>query len=98
MPILATQPLQENGHTYPYYTINLAVSPLIQDHIGGSIALKLTPYRELEEGGFELLEDKAKSVVFLDVFKDIQQGDASLEKAVSQIMGALQQFILDKKL
>ncbi len=98
MPILATQPLQENGHTYPYYIINLAVSPLIEDHIGGSIALKLTPYRELEEGGFELLEDKAKSVVFLDVFKDIQQGDASLEKAVSQIMGALQQFILDKKL
>lgn len=101
MPIFASQPIQQDGHTYPYYAVNLAVSPLVQDHIGGSIALRLTPYREIDPadgGGFQFLDDQAKSVVYLDVFKDIDEGDTALAQAVYQIMGAIQQFILDKNL
>jgi hypothetical protein len=98
MPITSTQPIEQNGNTYPYLSINLAISPLVEDHIGGSIALKLTPYRELEEGGFEFLEDQAKNVVYLDVFKTIQEGDTYLQTAVYNIMNTLQQFIYDKNL
>jgi hypothetical protein len=98
MPIRTSTPIIQNGNTYPYLSINLAISPLVEDHIGGSIALKLTPYRELEEGGFEFLEDQAKNVVYLDVFKTIQEGDTHLQTAVYNIMNTLQQFIYDKNL
>jgi hypothetical protein len=101
MPITTTQPIQQNGHTYPYLSVNLAVSPLVEDYIGGSIAMKLTPYREIDPadgGGFEFLDDQAKNVVYLDVFRDIEEGDIVLGQAVSQIMGAIQYFINGKGL
>ena len=101
MPITSTQPINQNGHTYPYLSVNLAVSPLVEDYIGGSIAMKLTPYREIDPadgGGFEFLDDQAKNVVYLDVFKDIEEGDMVLGQAVSQIMGAIQYFINGKGL
>ena len=98
MPITSTQPIQQNGHTYPYLSVNLAVSPLVEDSIGGSIAMKLTPYRELQEGGFEFLEDQAKNVVYLDVFKTIAEGDTVLSQSVQQIMGAIQLYINGKGL
>ena len=98
MPITTTQPIQQNGNTYPYLSVNLAVSPLIEDQIGGSIALKLTPYREIEEGGFEFLEDQAKNIVYLDVFKTIDEGDEVLGQSVQMIMGAIQLYINGKGL
>jgi len=98
MPITTTQPINQNGHTYPYLSVNLAVSPLVEDQIGGSIAMKLTPYREIEEGGFEFLEDQAKNVVYLDVFKDIQEGDMVLGQSVQMIMQAIQLYIDGKGL
>ncbi len=76
MPITTTQPINQNGHTYPYLSVNLAVSPLVEDYIGGSIAMKLTPYREIDPadgGGFEFLDDQAKNVVYLDVFREIDE-------------------------
>jgi hypothetical protein len=98
MPITSTQPINQNGYTYPYLSVNLAVSPLVEDQIGGSIAMKLTPYREVEEGGFEFLEDQAKNVVYLDVFKDIQEGDMVLGQSVQMIMQAIQLYIDGKGL
>lgn len=99
MPITTTKTFTKDGHTYPYLMVNLAISPLVRDVIGGSVALKLTPYRELpNNGGFETLEEEAQSVVYLDVFENIDAGDVHLEAAVSGIMGALQQFITNKGL
>jgi hypothetical protein len=99
MPLQITTPIEHNGNTYPYCTVNLAISPLEkQDGIGGSVSMLLVPYRELEGGGIEKVEDQAKSVVFLDVFEHIQNGDAALGAAVTQIMGAIQNFITDKNL
>ena len=101
MPITSTQPIQQNGHTYPYLSVNLAVSPLVEDYIGGSIAMKLTPYREIDPadgGGFEFLDDQAKNVVYLDVFREIDEGDMVLGQAVQQIMGAIQLYINGKGL
>ena len=101
MPITISTPIEQNGAIYPYYMINLAISPIEKEHVGGSVSLRLVPYREKTEaegGGFERLEDQAKSVVFLDVFEQIGAGDVALANAVGSIMGAIQQFINDKNL
>lgn len=99
MPISTTQPITISGNTYPYLTVNLAISPLIKDYIGGSVAMKLTPYRELGNGEFDILDDSyAKQVVYLDVFQNIDNGDVELGNVVQSIMGAIQQYIIDKGL
>lgn len=101
MPITATTPLQHNGKEYPYYTATLAISPLVKEYIGGSVALKLTPYREKTEeegGGFEMVEEQAVSHVFLDVFQNIEAGDLVLGQAVNSIMTAIQIYITQKGL
>ena len=101
MPITSTQPIQQNGQTYPYLSVNLAISPLVEDYIGGSIAMKLTPYREIDPadgGGFEFLDDQAKNVVYLNVFKDVYEGDVVLGQSVQMIMDGIQHYINGKGL
>ena len=99
MPIQASTPITYNGEQYPYYAINLAISPMYKgNEVGGSVAMRLTPYRILPDGSIENLPDEAKPVVYLDVFDAIAAGDNQLGLAVNQIMGAIQQFILDKSL
>ena len=96
MPITSTNPIVKDGIEYPYFTINLAVSPFIQEtNIGGSCAMRLTPYRVTKDGNFEFLEEDAIPFSYLDVFSS---GDADLIKATTSIMGAIQQFIIDKKI
>lgn len=96
MPITSTNPIVKDGIEYPYFTVNLAVSPFIQEtNIGGSCAMRLTPYRVKEDGTFEFLEEDAIPFSYLDVFSS---GDADLIKATTSIMGAIQQFIIDKKI
>ena len=97
MPILASTPIVYNGEQYPYYGVNLAISPKWDStDVGGSVAMRLTPYRILQDGTIEKLDDQAKAVVYLDVFTDISNGDIQLGTAVNTIMSSIQQFILDK--
>lgn len=97
MPILASTPIVYNGEQYPYYGVNLAISPKWDStDVGGSVAMRLTPYRILQDGTIEKLDDQAKAVAYLDVFTDISNGDIQLGTAVNTIMGSIQQFILDK--
>ena len=99
MPITATTPLEYNGKSYPYYTVTLAISPVIKDYVGGSVALRLVPYREKtqeEGGGFETVEEMAVPQVFLDVFQSIENGDMALGGAVQGIMTAIQTYIIQK--
>jgi hypothetical protein len=99
MAISATTPIIKDGISYPYFTVNLAVSPNIQGNdIGGSVALRLTPYRVLEDGNLEFCESDTKAVAYGDVFQNIAQGDADLGNVVSGIMGKIQEFILSKGL
>jgi len=101
MPITSTQPIEKDGKTYPYLTVNLSISPLVQDTIGASVAMRLTPYRVkdiTEGGGFEMLPDDAKPVVYLDVFPIIEGGDLVLGQTVNGIMTSLQDFITGKGL
>ena len=96
MPIQSTKPIVKDGIEFPYFLVNLAVSPLVQEtNIGGSCAMKLTPYRVKEDGIFEMLPDDAIPFSYLDVFT---AGDIDLLKATETIMGAIQQFVIDKNI
>lgn len=98
MPIISSNPTIKDGVTYPYLGINLAISPSWKGNdIGGSVAMRLTPYRIDDNGEIQKLDDDAKAVVYLDVFNDIQT-DTQLNTAVTGIMAAIQQFIIDKGL
>jgi hypothetical protein len=99
MALQATSPIIKEGISYPYFTVNLAVSPNISENeIGGSVALRLTPYRVLENGSFEFCESETKAMAYADVFKNIAEGDSNLGAIVSGIMGKIQDFILAKGL
>lgn len=98
MPIVSTNPIEVDGKIYPNFLVNLSMSPLLgNDSVGQSVALKLTPER-VEDGVSETLPEYAKSVLILDVYKDIANGDKALEDAVVAISNALQEFINAKGL
>jgi hypothetical protein len=95
MPIQSTNPIEVDGNVYPYFMINLAISPLVKPtDVGGSVAMRLTPYRVLEDGTSESLgADYQIPIVYMDVF---ESGDNDALKATMAIMGAIQEFIIDK--
>jgi hypothetical protein len=96
MPVQSTAPIIVDGVEYPYYTINLAISPLVKEtEVGASVAMRLTPYRETETGVLEVLQDHDRPVVYLDVFAS---EDMPAENAAYNILGIIQQFIIEKGL
>jgi hypothetical protein len=96
MPITSTNPIEVDGVEYPYFMVNLAISPLVKPtDIGGSVAMKLTPYRVLEDGSSESLPDNTTAITYLDVF---ESGDADAITAAGTIMYAIQTFINEKNL
>lgn len=96
MPITSTNPIEVDGIVYPYFMVNLAISPLVKPtEIGGSVAMRLTPYRVLEDGSVDSLQDNSIPITYMDVFSS---GDTDAVNAAMSIMGALQQFIIDKNL
>ena len=98
MAIVSTKPIKVDGKVYPNFLVNLSMSPLLgSDTIGQSVALKLTPER-VEKGVSYQLPKYAESVLILDVYKDIANGDEALRKAVTMISEALQEFINAKGL
>jgi hypothetical protein len=96
MPIQSTNPIEVEGNVYPYFMVNLAISPLVKPtDIGGSVAMRLTPYRVLEDGSSISLPDNSIPITYMDVF---ESGDADAINAAATIMGALQTFINEKSL
>ena len=97
MPIQSTNPIEVEGNVYPYFMINLAISPLVKPtDVGGSVAMRLTPYRVLEDGTSESLgADYQIPIVYMDVF---ESGDVDAMQATGAIMMALQGFINAKNL
>jgi hypothetical protein len=98
MAIQSTNPTIVNGVEYPLLLVNLAISPIVHTGgiIGASVAMRLTPYREVG-GDIEQLPDHAKAVSYFDVFKEAES-DAEIASAVTKIMTGLQEFITDKGL
>ena len=96
MPIQSTNPVTVDGVEYPYYTVNLAISPLIKDtEVGASVAMRLTPYRETETGTLSVLQGHDRPVVYLDVF---ESEDLPAETAAYNILATIQQYITEKGL
>ena len=96
MPIQSTNPIVVDGIEYPYYTVNLAISPLVKEtEVGASVAMRLTPYRELEGRKPDVLQGHDRPVVYLDVFAS---EDMPAENAAYNILGIIQQFVTDKGL
>jgi hypothetical protein len=96
MPIQSTNPIVVDGVEYPYYTVNLAISPLVKEtEVGASVAMRLTPYRELPGGRPDVLQGHDTPVVYLDVFAS---EDVPAETAAYNILGIIQQFITEKGL
>ena len=96
MPIQSTNPITVDGIEYPYYTVNLAISPLVKEtSVGASVAMRLTPYRELEGGVTDTLQGHDRPVVYLDVF---ESEDMPAETAAYNILAVIQQFIIEKGL
>lgn len=96
MPITSKNPTIVDGVEYPYFLINLAISPYDAPK-GASVALKLTPYRNLESGTIEQLPEHVKMVSMIDVF-EVAETDPIFEKAIAGIMTTLQTFINEKGL
>jgi hypothetical protein len=96
MPLTSTNPIIVDGQEYPYFLVNLSISPYDAPR-GASVALRLTPYRNEELGGIEQVPDYAKVVSVLDVFQ-VAESDPAFEKAIESIMNTLQVFIDDKGL
>jgi hypothetical protein len=97
MALQASTPIIKDGIEYPFYTVNLAISPNVEGtNIGGSVALRLTPYRVLADGTFEFCAEETKAVAYADVFKIITQGDSALGVIASGIMEKIQEFIIAK--
>jgi len=96
MPITSTNPIEVDGIEYPYFMVNLAISPLVKPtDIGGSVAMRLTPYRVLEDGSSVSLPDNSIPITYMDVF---ESEDTDAINAAATIMGALQTFINEKSL
>ena len=96
MPITTNNPVTVSGITYDKFTVNLAISPLIQSsYIGASVSLLLTKYND--DDGVKLLETEQGRVpqIFYDVFTS---GDADAIQASQQIMGIIQNYINKKQL
>lgn len=98
MAITSTKPTIVDGVEYPLLLVNLAISPVVHEggQIGASVAMRLTPYREIP-GGIEQLPDYAKAVSYFDVFKEAET-DPEIAAAIEKIMTGLQEFINDKNL
>jgi hypothetical protein len=99
MPITSSNPTIKDGVEYPYFGVNLAISPLWTnpEYVGGTVAMRLVPYRMDQNNLVDKLDDADKAVVYLDVFKDAEN-DPGLASAVTKIMQGIQEFIIVKGL
>ena len=97
MKIKAKKPIIKNGIEYPYYAVSLSMSPLWKPGLGASVAIRLTPFRELEDGTYQSLPNQAKAISLLDIFATAQ-GDPHFEDAIQGIMKTLQDLVDNKEL
>ena len=97
MPITTQYPaVDEQNIEYPFLLISLAISGQPDaGNVKPSVALKCVPYR-VENG--EIIQHPSKrTFVTQDAFVQAAS-DPALAQAVTTIMGAVQQFAVDKNL
>ena len=72
MPISTTRVIENNGFTYPYVLVNLAISPKYDEtteaaDIEGNVSMLLTPYRVLPNGLMDVYTDCIYSIHLSDI-------------------------------
>jgi len=97
MKIEATEPLVKDGVEYPYYAVSMSMSPVWKPGLGCSVSIRLTPFRETQDGAIDKLVQHPVAVSIIDVFAE-NNGDEHLETAIAQIMSKLQDLVDNKKL
>lgn len=102
MPISTTRVIENNGFTYPYLLVNLAISPKYDESIPatdieGNVAMMLTPYRVLPNGLMDVYTDGAYSIFLTDIYKEATN-DPELMQAMGYIITGIQYFINTKDL
>jgi len=97
MKIKAKKPIIKDDVEYPYYAVSLSMSPLWKPGLGASVAIRLTPFRELEDGTYQSLPNEPKAISLLDIFATAQ-GDPHFEDAIQGIMKTLQDLVDNKEL
>ena len=102
MPISTTRVIENNGFTYPYLLVNLAISPKYDEttpaaDIEGNVSMLLTPYRVLPNGLMDVYTDGRYSIYMTDIYKEAQS-DEDLAQAMTYIITGIQYFINTKNL
>ena len=102
MPISTTRVIENNGFTYPYVLVNLAISPKYDEiteaaDIEGNVSMMLTPYRVLPNGLMDVYTDGRYSIYLTDIYKEAEN-DADLAEAMGYIITGIQFFINAKGL
>ncbi len=102
MPISTTRVIENNGFTYPYVLVNLAISPKYDEttpvtDIEGNVSMLLTPYRVLPNGLMDVYADGRYSIYMTDLYKEAEN-DADLAQAMGYIITGIQYFINKKEL
>jgi len=97
MKIKSTKPTIKNGVEYPYFAVSLSMSPLWKPNLGASVAIRFTPFRELENGTYQSLHNDSKAISLLDIF-ETAQGDPVFEDAIQGMLKTLQDLINKKEL
>jgi hypothetical protein len=91
-------PDPNGGADFDRLTVTMAISPIATpSSIGASVAVRLTPYRENEDGTFEYLPEAVKPVVFGDAMA-AAAGDTALAQVMGTMLYALQEFVTAKGL
>lgn len=97
MALITTNPIDRDGVIYEKLAANLALSTMwLSGQLRLSIAVRLTPYRDGEEGP-DVLTDEAKAVVLGEANKDAEN-DPDVAAFLAAIEAAGQAFINAKGL
>lgn len=95
MPITTTNPVVVDHPDIPFdrLGVHLAISPTWgRADVGGSMSLRLVPYRQLPDGTVEKREDLARNMAVGDIFAEAQANPV-FAQAFGQMWGALQGYI-----
>lgn len=85
-------PIEKDGFYYDKLAVTLAMSPRIEGgRLGMSAAVRLTPYRE-DENGLQTLEAATQAVVYGDAM-EAAKADRVLLRCILKIENALQEFV-----
>jgi hypothetical protein len=97
MAILSTRVFSDsNKLQYDKLAVTMAISPRFDTQLEMSVAVRLIPYRDGDEGP-ESCEEGTQTVVFGNALQAAQK-DQDLAVCIAKIEEALQQFVIAKSL